>query len=179
MWFVIVHSNKDIESKVIAKFNTRTNAQLFVESHVIQAVLDHNGSSASCDAVSREDIEQKLNDSTITNENRYYIIRNSCPWGITVNNVHIRQLETTTIDEIETIETQEIETIVKVPKQVSIAGGWFSRAKTYTVEEDTTMKVPKHVTVKQARVTTASKRISESNDVFTCSIVYDNTTETS
>jgi hypothetical protein len=175
MWFVVVHSNKDIESKVIGKFNTRTNAQLFAEEHVIQTVLNHNGSGIPCDAVSRKYIEQKLNDLSITNENRYYIIRNNYPWGATVNNVHIRQQETTTVDEVDATETHEVETIVKVPKHVSIAGGWFSRAKTYTIEEDTTVKVPKQITVKQARVTTASKRIAESNDVFTCIIVYDDT----
>jgi hypothetical protein len=173
MWFVVVHSNKDFESKVIGKFNTRTNAQLFVDSYVIQTVLDHNGSGTSCDAVTRKDIEKKLNDLSINNENRYYIIRNNNPWGATVNKVHIRQLEMTTVDEVDAIETQEIETIVKVPKQLSIPGGWFSRAKTCIVEEEQTVKVPKQINVKQVRVMTTSRRITDSDDVFTCFIVYD------
>lgn len=172
MWSVVLHNKNDLELSVLESFNTRTNAQLFAESYVAQLVLEHNGSRDLCNTLDRKAIEQKLSDPSITNENCYYIIHNNLPWGMTVNAIYIRQLETVVVDEVDTVQTQEVDEVVKVPKQITVSAGWFSRAKTHTVEEDKTIKVPKQIVVKQTRITTNNKRIADSTDVLTVNLVY-------
>ena len=172
MWSVVIHKQSDQEHRVLDKFNTKANAQLFAENYAWQFVVQHDGLNANESVATRKQIEAICNNESIVKENRHFIIRNKFPWGLSVVNLLIRQLETTKVDEIEVTETLEVDAVVKVSKQVTVPGRLFG-SRTHTVQEEQTIKVPKQVQVKKPCTSTTYQRLADVLDVFTVSIAYD------
>lgn len=174
MWAVIISYSGQQEYLVLDKFNTKTNAQLFAEQYALQYVVNHDGLKSTNESVSRNTIDEMIKNTNIVKEDRHFIIRNQFPWGLTVNRVHIQQLPHIVTEEVDCIETRMVDEVVKTSKDV-VTSGWFGR-KTHKIQEETTITVPKPVSVKQSLTKTAYCRSANANDVFTVSLLHDNTT---
>lgn len=195
-WSVILSEPNAPEYELLANtFQSKKNAQLFAENYVFDFIskvdginrLDpfaSSGSSGMKDLeVDRNYISKIVEDQTITNLGRHYILGNTPgvkePWGITVHklNIFTRPVITTIAEEI--MEEREVEEDKEIVKELTfvIPGRIYNGYEKKIVIETIKEKVKKMVPVQITREVTSTERVVKSANLFTISLLRSKITD--
>lgn len=189
-WSVILSEPNALEYELLSDtFQSKKNAQLFAENYVFDFISKVDGINridpfSSLNSGGMKDLEvdriyisKIVEDQTITNLGRHYILGNTPgakePWGLTVHklNISTRPVITTSVEEI--MEEREVEEDKEIKKEITfvIPGRIYNGYEKKIVVETVKEKVKKMVPVQITREYNSTERVVKSTKLFTISLL--------